>query len=374
MSADMDVSLADYRENRKLSLEVRDLVAAGRVDEARERAAEQVSSLIAKLSSDTTYRKEYQHLWAQQRRYAVSDLLPESSVAAQQAAASKPAAKGAPGKGGKASGPKPPPPKPNGKEKAASIIESLMAQASKEVEALQSRRAAHHAGEDSGDADDDVEPAPKASKATEPVAPFKPSASSSSTATAAPARLVADPAAAAASAFNFKVELPKVDEVDFTPLPVVRSSEDESPESKRAKMLEEQRVKAAEAEERKRRRAEQAERRRTQAAETAKRLEQERKDRDAAARAAAAQAKAAARDDSATEAAAAAAKAEAASKPGTPTLFEKKQLTAAAKRPKTKAPAPLRTANKVWQQYQAWIIFGIVMLLCILFSIMYILS
>jgi len=364
--SDMDVTLADYRENRKLSLEVRDLVAAGNIAEAREKAAEQVNAQISKLVDDTKYRKEYQHLWAQQRRFVVSELLPESSVQAQQASTSK----AAPGKGGKgAAGAKPgaaraAPPVPRGKEKAASLIESIMAQATREVASMAAGRPRQV--EESDDADDEVDvPVKKA----EPAAAAKPSKPSE------PAKLVSNPAEAAANAFNFKVEVPKVNELvqEFAVPDVVRGGDEEDDKAKRERLLEEQRRLAAEAEERKKRRAEQAERKRVQAAETAKRLEAERKERDRQAREAAAQAKAQAADDAAN-ADTVAAEAAAASKPTGPTPFEKRQQQAAAKRPKTKAPVPLRTATKFWQQYQGYIILAITMLICVILSIMYLQS
>lgn len=195
---EMDVTLQDYRDNRKLSLEVRDQVAAGNVEEARSKAAEQVDALMAKLAADYPYRKEYQQLWAQQRRFLVSELLPDSSVhAAQQGADARGARNGKGAAGGKAGGAaRAAPPVPRGKEKAASLIESIMAQASREVASMAAGRPRQ---DDSDDADDEVEvPVKKveAPKAAAP-APAKP---------AQPAKPVADASAAAANVFQrFKV-------------------------------------------------------------------------------------------------------------------------------------------------------------------------
>lgn len=146
----------------------------------------------------------------------------------------------------------------------------------------------------------------------------------------------------------------------------------EDEKAKRERLVEEQRIKAAEAEERKKRRNEQAERKRQQAAESAKRIEAERKERDRQAREAAAAAKTQAVQEE--EAVVAAAAEAAANKTAGPTAFEKRQQQALAKRPKTKAPVPLRTATKFWQQYQAFIIFAVVMLFCVILGILFLMS
>jgi hypothetical protein len=193
----------DYRENRKFSLEVRDLVAAGRIDEAKALVAAQVEEWCAKLAGDATLRKEYTAFWSEQRRYMVSELLPGSSIIAQQeakaAAGKAPAGKGAAGKGAAKA-----PPVARGAEKAKSIIDSIMAEASREAKA---RASAAAVDEDSGDADgeDEVAAAPAAAPAKK-AEPYRPPGASAAAANGgAPARLVQDPAAAAAQAFNFKV-------------------------------------------------------------------------------------------------------------------------------------------------------------------------
>jgi hypothetical protein len=201
----------DYRENRKFSLEVRDLVAAGRVDEAKALVAAQVEEWTAKLVGDASLRQEYTSLWTEQRRYMVSELLPGSSLIAQQeakaAAGKAPAGKGAAGKGGAAAKA---PPVPRGAEKAKSIIDSIMAEASREAKARAG--AAAVVDEDSGDADeeDEVAAAPAApAAAAKKAEPYRPPGATAAAGAAAnggaPARLVQDPAAAAAQAFNFKV-------------------------------------------------------------------------------------------------------------------------------------------------------------------------
>lgn len=48
----------DYRENRKFSLQVRDMVAVGQVEEAQQLAAQQMDEMMARLSSDSAFRSE----------------------------------------------------------------------------------------------------------------------------------------------------------------------------------------------------------------------------------------------------------------------------------------------------------------------------
>lgn len=370
---EIDASMVDYRANRKLSLDVRDMVAAGQVEEARALATQQVDEWLSKLSTDTAARKDYQKLWAEQRRFAVSELLPGSSVyAQQQAAATKaaPAGKGAAPAKGAAKGAAAPKavidPVVSGAQKAKSIIESLLSEASRDA-AVRARAAPAYQpdDDDSGDADEEVEAAP--AKRPEPVV-AKPAAP------AAPAKLVTDAAAAAANAFNFKVELPKVEHEEFVP-PVVKDEETETEAQRREREREEQRKKAAEAEERKKKREEQAVRRRQQAAETAKRLEEERKERDRQARAAALQAKTQpATDESANESPAPAAaevaaqRAAAASAAAAKAALEKKQA-AVAKRPAKKDP--LRPAKKIWEEHQGYIVLAAVLLITLLLIFLY---
>lgn len=54
-----------YHANRRFSREVRDLLAAGKVEEAQQRCALQMDEEHAKLKSDPGYRKEYYESWEQ---------------------------------------------------------------------------------------------------------------------------------------------------------------------------------------------------------------------------------------------------------------------------------------------------------------------
>lgn len=87
---------------------------------------------MAKLSTDTAYYKEYQTLWAGQRKAPVSELLPKSCTNAVEPASAKPAGKGA-------AGARAPPPEPRGAEKAKLLIEQLMQEASREAAAAKGR-------------------------------------------------------------------------------------------------------------------------------------------------------------------------------------------------------------------------------------------
>lgn len=88
-------SATDFRDNRKFSLLVRDLVAAGQIEEAKEACKKQVQEGIARFSSDPVFRQDYCKAWAEQRRSAVSVLLPDSGPAIVSAAPST-SAKGGP--------------------------------------------------------------------------------------------------------------------------------------------------------------------------------------------------------------------------------------------------------------------------------------
>ena len=78
---DAEGSATDFRENRKFSIVVRDLVASGQIEEAKEACRKQIEEGIAKFTSDSTFRQEYCKSWAEQRRSAVSVLLPDSGPA-----------------------------------------------------------------------------------------------------------------------------------------------------------------------------------------------------------------------------------------------------------------------------------------------------
>ncbi|GIL86935.1 hypothetical protein Vretimale_15532 [Volvox reticuliferus] len=254
--AEVDDSKLDYRENRSFSLKVRDLVTAGQVDEARALCAAQIDATVAKIASDVAYRKEYYSLWAQQRKYAVSELLPDSTTVVKEVkAADQGKANGrakAEGKGAKA-----PPPVAQGAEKARQLIEKLMAEAQLEA----SRKAAGRlAGDDaepsSGDADDEQD---------------LPSATVPAQATSAPMMEAGKPKSTAASARPADllklVELPKIIDEDFVP-PVIKTEEEKAAAKAaqdKERQREEQIRKAQEAEARKKKLAEIKEKKRKEA-------------------------------------------------------------------------------------------------------------
>lgn len=135
--------LQEYRDNRKFSLQVRDLVALGQAEEAQALCDAQADAMLSKLNLDTALRSEYCQLWADQRRNVVSDLLPESSTSAAAAAAAAP--KGA--KRGKDKDGKDVAPVKlvaRGAEKAKDLIASIMAKASSEAAHRRSMTPAHH--------------------------------------------------------------------------------------------------------------------------------------------------------------------------------------------------------------------------------------
>ncbi|KAG2483805.1 hypothetical protein HYH03_017328 [Edaphochlamys debaryana] len=316
---ELNDTMVDYRDNRSFSLKVRDMVTAGQVEEARALCATQVDEMITKLATDAAFRKEYHALWAAQRRYAVSELLPESSSVPKEAKpdASKPGAKG--GKGDK--GAKAPPPKPQGAEKARLLIEQLMAEASAEASRKAGARPAQDDAQSSGDADDELdEPTP--APAAEPVA--------------------AKPRAAAASArpqdVLKAVELPKIEDVEFV-LPVIKTEAEKAAataEVDKDALREEQRKKAEEAELRKKKAAELKEKKRQEGEVKRKEQDEQRKieaERQAAEKArlaAEARAQAEARRKAA-EAAKAEAEAKAQSLNPAHKIISKSQVTVAAK-------------------------------------------
>lgn len=128
-----NAGLSEYRENRSFSLRIRDLVAAGALDEARSLAAEQVEVMTARLGSDVAYAREYNAQWAAQRRYAVSDLLPESALNAKPREGSGGGSSGGGARNnGRERAAAVPPPKANGAEKARALIAALMSEAAQE--------------------------------------------------------------------------------------------------------------------------------------------------------------------------------------------------------------------------------------------------
>lgn len=118
-----DGSSQGYRGYRKLSLTLRDLVEEGRAEEAEAQAEQQVEALLTSLLSDAAFRREYTKMWAAQRKYVVSELLPGSCT-------SMPATNGVAGPKGGAKGgaPKKPaaPLEPQGAAKAQAIIAAVM--------------------------------------------------------------------------------------------------------------------------------------------------------------------------------------------------------------------------------------------------------
>ncbi|KAF5832142.1 hypothetical protein DUNSADRAFT_12044 [Dunaliella salina] len=227
---DKDASLRDYRENRRFALEIRDMVAAGQAEEAKGLAAAQVEEWVGKLTSDTHLRADYTKLWSEQRKYMVSELLPDSSLSAKQEAAAK----------------------------AKAAAPSKQAKGKKEKEAAAPAR-------------------PSTAEQAKPSGPYVPPHGKEGGAAAdkkkedAP-RFVENPNAAA---MKNKVPLPRQyleQDEEFVP-PVELLSKNESDNQaavdeaqRRAKLREEQRAKAAEAEERKRKRAEAAEKKKVAAA------------------------------------------------------------------------------------------------------------
>ncbi|PNW85600.1 hypothetical protein CHLRE_03g194350v5 [Chlamydomonas reinhardtii] len=333
---DMNESMVDYRDNRTFSLKVRDMVTAGQVEEARALCVAQVDEYVGKIASDFTFRKEYYSLWASQRRYAVSELLPDSTTVVKEPRAGdagKPGAKGGkPDKGAKA-----PPPKPQGAEKAKLLIEQLMAEASAEVSRKNAGRPPVDADYDEGDADDELDETPAAP---------------------APVAEAAKPRAAAASARPAdvlkSVELPKIVDEEFVP-PVMKTEADKAAaaaEKDKERQREEQMRRMAEAEEKKRKAAEAKEKKRKEmeakrkADEEAKKIQDAAEAAERAKHAAAERAAAEAKKKAAEAAAKAAAEAKAANNPAAK-VIAKSQVTVAAK-----AKPPSNDLMRYWKMFK----------------------
>ncbi|EFJ41687.1 hypothetical protein VOLCADRAFT_121607, partial [Volvox carteri f. nagariensis] len=157
--AGVNESMSEYRENRSFSLKV--------------------DTAITKIATDSGYRKEYYSLWAQQRKYAVSDLLPDSTTVVKEVKAVDVGKAGAKGKG-EAKNTKAPPPKPQGAEKARQLIEQLMAEAQQEASRkVPGRSVADVTEPSSGDADDELDQ-PSAVPAVQAVEAVKPKATATS--------------------------------------------------------------------------------------------------------------------------------------------------------------------------------------------------
>eukprot|EP00955_Chlamydomonas_euryale_P009909 106380-Chlamydomonas_euryale.AAC.1 len=221
--------------------QVRDLIAVGSTADAAELCSKQVDEMMGRLSSDSAFRAEYQQVWADQRRFPVSELLPESSTSGQVAPA-KGGAKGGPGVAKEAKER----PVARGAEKAKDLIASIMQRA-----AQRAMGSAVARGTEEDDDDGGASAAPVGADAH-----GKPGAAAAAAKPAAPAKMVHNPAAKAAEVFGVKVDLPKVDstkyEFELPKAAIVKDTKEVSREQVRA----EQMAKAAEAEERKRKAAE----------------------------------------------------------------------------------------------------------------------
>eukprot|EP00878_Enallax_costatus_P005708 GHUV01005985.1.p1 GENE.GHUV01005985.1~~GHUV01005985.1.p1 ORF type:complete len:449 (+),score=181.87 GHUV01005985.1:226-1572(+) len=122
---EIDSHMFEYRANRKLSLQLRDMVAEGKLEEAQAMAEQQVEAHLSKIYSDAAYRKEYLKLWSEQRKYLVSELLPNSGTVEAKpslAAAGK-------GRSGKNADKPAAPLVPQGAAKAQAIIAAALAEA-----------------------------------------------------------------------------------------------------------------------------------------------------------------------------------------------------------------------------------------------------
>ncbi|GLC38606.1 hypothetical protein PLESTB_000451800 [Pleodorina starrii] len=333
--ADMNESMADFRDNRSFSLKVRDLVTAGQVDEARALCGAQTDEIIAKIASDVAYRKEYHSLWAAQRKYAVSELLPDSTTVVKEA---RPADARASGRAD-ARASKAPPPKPQGAEKARMLIEQFLAEAQQEASRKAAGRAVADDGDvSSGDADDELDLPSSVPAAAPVVEAVKPKAAAS----ARPADLLK------------YVELPKIDDEEFVP-PVIKT-EEEKAAAKAAqdkdRQREEQIKKAQEAEARKKKAAEAKEKKRKEveakrkAEEEVRKAEAAAQEEERAKRAAVERAEEEAKRKAAQEAAKAAAEAKASYNPAAK-VIAKSQVKVVAK-----AKPPSNDMLRHWKAFK----------------------
>ena len=350
---EMDSSMKDYRENRKFSLQIRDMVAANQVDEARVLCEQQVDELLAKLGSDQVFKAEYLKLWCTQRKSAVSELLPGSAPSSSAAApAGKPGARGA-------AAPAP----PQGKEKAQSIIAQIMEQSKVQASRELLARQAAAAASDEEEVEEEDEPV-----VLEPMV-------------LKPAAVVRSAPKPAAKAEVYKVELPDIKDEAFELPASVKDADDKVGKDADTKdrLREEQKAKAAEAEARKKRLAETKEKKKAQAqANDAVRKEVSRQ------AAVEAVAEPVVEEPSSTEvvaAAAAAAAAASSSKASKPFKTRdsysvlKTQTTASAKRPKGGDSV---TSAKFWKALYnrhgraiAVAILALILAVCVIVALMY---
>lgn len=245
---EIDGHMFEWRANRKLSLQLRDLVAEGKAEEASSIAEQQVENYLGKLLTDTGFRREYIKLWSEQRRYLVSELLPDSG-----APEPKPAA--AAGKAGDKGKGKPAAPLvPQGAMKAQAIIAAALAEADAAVAAkrLAEPQAPVQEAHSEHEEEAEEEAAAPAALAVRIVPGITDELIASS---AKAARAHAKPAA---DKYKAVAELPEVPDYEYImPPPKEVSAETMSKEELKARVREEQRQKAAEAELRKKRRQEQ---------------------------------------------------------------------------------------------------------------------
>jgi hypothetical protein len=222
----------EWRENRKLSLAVRDLVETGHLDEARAMCDEQVAAFMGRLLSDAAYRAEYTAGWAEQRKYVVSDLLPGSGVAAA------PDARDTRGRAGKSAAEAPRgEPKVQGAVKAAALIEQLMAQAQATVAAQRgSQPAAPVETEESAESGDGEAPEANGSASAAADAnggAYRPPAAARAVPGATEELLAAPkrsgkPKGASASVAKAMAEVPVLPDIEFEVPAVVTGREEQS--------------------------------------------------------------------------------------------------------------------------------------------------
>ncbi|KAG1668087.1 hypothetical protein FOA52_010497 [Chlamydomonas sp. UWO 241] len=359
---EIDGTMSEYRDNRKFSLQVRDLVAVGSAAEAQELCDKQVVEMLSRLSGDTAFRSEYQQMWAEQRRFPVSDLLPESCTSSEPAAsAGAKGARGAAPKGAAAADK--PKPVARGAEKAKDLIASIMAQASAAAAAVK-------AGMPPPEHDDvadvaEAEAAAADAITTKPIAITRVLLDT-------PAQLVQSGfGAKAAEVFGTKIEVPKVDATPFK-LPVTAAAgvgHDRSKDQVRA----EQMAKAAEAEDRKRKAAEAKTFKAARAVEAAKKAKEDEviavKEREAAAEAAVA-AKAAAKRAREANAAAAKVEAEGMRQAQSRAQDVARRPVPAARRPTNTKDVLLTKVKKVWEQHQTPIAVAVVVVVLMILVLM----
>lgn len=251
--AGIESKMKDYRENRKFSLQIRDMVAAGQVENAQLLCFEQTDSIMSRYNTNTAFRKQYTELWAKQRRYAVSELLPSSCQSSIEVPKPKEQVKG------KAA----PKPKPaagieglTGGDKVKAVLAAVMQEASREAQAVARSRIPDEDDEDV----EPVKPVPVVEKeVVKPIVPVK---------------AVSRPPPDA----PVKVELPELqDNFELPTAPKIAAAEQLSEEETKAKLREEQKRKAQEAEERKKKQAELAAKKKVKAEELKKKKEEEEK-------------------------------------------------------------------------------------------------